>query len=252
MAPRYVNELLKILVTPSLRHLLISLVIHDASEPNHLYDTLSSFLQHLIDPLEELDLTYNLSGSPTDILSLVPELKRLSLTARPTFSELAQLGSRTHDPVLAQLTPSNGWRGTPGSQAGDDPDTPTCLCPKLEVLRYVTAKFSDNELLDFLRSRTMDHRKHNVSHLRMVSVHFNRQAQDDTEEVDSNLRKSIEALERETGVRVDSRYNLLKPAPQGPILGGPATVKYSPFDGVAPMVASNPDLAIRTDDYFGF
>ncbi|KAF9444241.1 hypothetical protein P691DRAFT_807682 [Macrolepiota fuliginosa MF-IS2] len=251
MVPQYVKKLLKILVTPSLRHLLISLVVRDASKSKHLYDTLSSFLRHLIDPLEELDLTYDLSGNPTDILSLVPELKRLSLTARPIVSVLGQLSSRTHDPVLVQLTPSNGWRGTPGSQAGDEPDAPTCLCPKLEVLRYVTAKFSDNELLDFLHSRTVDHRKHNASHIRMVSVHFDREAQDDIEEMDLDLRKGIEVLERETGVRVDCAYNLLKPC-QEPIFDGPTTMGYSPFDGVPPMVASNTDLVIETDDYFGF
>ncbi|KAF9444240.1 hypothetical protein P691DRAFT_763565 [Macrolepiota fuliginosa MF-IS2] len=164
-SPQYVKKLLKILVTPSLRHLLISPVTHDASEPNHLCDALSSFLLHLIDPLEELDFSYNLSGNPMDILPLVPELKRLSLTACPTFSEFTQLSSRAHDPVLVQLTPSNGWRGTSSSQAGDEPDAPTCPCPKLEVLRYMTIKFSDKKLLDFLRSRTMDHHKHSMSHL---------------------------------------------------------------------------------------
>ncbi|KAF9444242.1 hypothetical protein P691DRAFT_807683 [Macrolepiota fuliginosa MF-IS2] len=249
--PRYVNELLKILVTPSLRHLLIPPVAHDASEPGHLYDSLSSFLRHLVDPLEELDSSYDLPGGPTNILSLVPELKRLSLTACPTFSELGQLSSRTHDPVLAQLTPSNDWGGTSSSQTGNGPDAPTCLCPKLEVLRYVTTEFSDNELLDFLHSRTIDHRKHNVSHLRMVSVHFDREAQDDIKKMDSDLRKSIEALERETGVRVDCWYNLLVPY-QEPVPDEPATTKYSPFDGIPSMVASNPDLVIKTYDYFGF
>ncbi|KAF9444966.1 hypothetical protein P691DRAFT_806405, partial [Macrolepiota fuliginosa MF-IS2] len=245
---RYTNQLLKTLVTPALRHLSIPLPPQPAgsatSEPDDICGSLSSFLRHLIDPLEELQLKSRTLAprSIADILSLVPGLKRLSFSGCRTSSraiqEEALPSPRAHDFVLAQLTPGNDWGGICGSQPDDQYSrTPTSLCPKLEVLHYMNAEFLDNEFLDFLRSRTIDHRQHSVSHIRMVSVHFHRREQDSAKEMDLDLRRGIEALERKTGVRVDCRYNISRPTP-GPRPLQPIIMTYSPFDGLPPTVPS--------------
>ncbi|KAF9444960.1 hypothetical protein P691DRAFT_806399 [Macrolepiota fuliginosa MF-IS2] len=240
---RYAHRPLKSLITPALRHLLLPpdiwLSEPAVSEPDHIYDCLGSFLRHLIDPLEELDLRSKKLTSErriADILSLVPELKRLSLNGYHNSFQVAQevsSSSQAPDLVLAQLTPSDNCRGTPDSQPGDvssNHDVPTYLCPKLEVLRYVKAECSDNELLDFLRSRTMDHHKHNVSHLRMVGVQISRPERDIAGEV--GLRKSIEALEKETGVRVRVDFRYDDPQVLAQNWESPPVSRHSPFDGL--------------------
>jgi hypothetical protein len=89
-----------------------------------------------------------------------------------------------------------------------------CLCPKLEVLSISKVFFSHDVLLDFMRSRSIDHRKHRVARLRKVSIHFSASypgRPNDSEEID--LQQQLGKLGEATGLQVFLHYPSLPETP---------------------------------------
>jgi hypothetical protein len=90
----------------------------------------------------------------------------------------------------------------------------TCLCPNLEVLSISKVFFSHDVLLDFIRSRSIDHRKHRVARLRKISVHFSRPypgRSNDSKEID--LQQQLVKLGKATGLQVFLHYPSLPETP---------------------------------------
>lgn len=248
------------LITPALRHLTYVSTVRRATfvslaqEPDRLSSSLQSFLQNLIQPLEELSFCDE-SGKKgiMDILPLVPGLKRLSLTGHglihPGMGGVPS-DSWLNDDLLMHLTPGSDGQETygPSLYHSEDSSATVCLCPKLEVLHCVDAKFSDHSLLDFLRSRTVEHQRYDVSHLRRISVSCFQEEVGDGETTALGVRRDIETLEKETGVRVD--FRLLQD--QDHHFRNSTATGHSPFDGLDQI--GYPALMSGRNElpYFGF
>lgn len=242
------------LYTPALRHLAYERAAYlwrdpsysESAEALQLFNSLRAFLQRLTQPLEELDYSSNVPSteSMVDILSLVPGLKRLSLKdfgLSAVDAEDIPFSSKRlfNDRLLARFLP-NEHRNRDGSYTSDDGGEEdflsfTCLCPKLEVLYGVDVVLSERLLLEFLRSRSVDYHKHNVAHLRRVSLSFSSHTLSKSENRGSaNMVTQIDRLEKETGLLVDLQYP--------PVLTYFPHLhpfnKYSPYDGLPTTGAS--------------
>lgn len=213
-------SLLENLNTPSLRHLLCKRADyswtndpfnHRLSESSHFLTSLCSFLKHLTHPLEELD--YEVSGaSVLNVLPLVQNLKRLSLKgseAPANDSDSTSLYSSSlpmNDFILSRFVPQKSLNLSDLSQISPGVDdellSQLCLCPELEVFHCINATFSQQTILDFIGSRTIDRRTHDLACLRRVSISLCRLSASDPEE-DIRFETDIKILEKETGVLVD-------------------------------------------------
>ncbi|KAF9443042.1 hypothetical protein P691DRAFT_809556 [Macrolepiota fuliginosa MF-IS2] len=254
------------LSTPALRHLSYERTAHvwpdsptTVGFEDRLLTSLRSFFRKLVHPLEELDLWTNpFSGKcAVDILPLLPDLKRLSLRGY-VFPQLGPLDIPSplslslpmDDEFLAHFTPQQDDI-IPLSLSGSGDDVGTslafvCLCPKLDTFRCTDALFSDHAILEFLRSRSIDHSKHNVSHIRRVSISFSPCRTLNTSDGGiQGMKDQIDVLQKESGIVMDIRAI--------PILSPPSTpphslpTRYSPFDGISPTDARPGMLS-----YFGF
>lgn len=238
---------------PALRHLSYERTAHvwpdspsTRGSEDRLTDSLRLFLRKLVHPLEELDLWINpFSGKHVvDILPLVPELKRLSLKGYgippPDLLDTPpspSLSLPMDDQFLAYFNPRTGSI-SPLSLSDDEDDEDhvfpkfSCLCPKLEVFHCTDALFSDEGILEFLRSRSVDHRKHNVAHLRRVSVLFRPAGQLRFGDGGTGLKSQIERLREETGMMVHLQSFPCPSVPSIPPHMSPPP-RYSPYDGIS-------------------
>lgn len=250
------RQIFSSLSAPSLRHLSYERTCHVYPDSPGvrdsellLADAIRSFLQRLIQPLEELSIWTNpFHGSfVMDVLPLVPELKRLSLKgyatyrSDPTYSSSSLiLDGPMDDFFLGELMPGRIQRAsspaTHDANVNDIDDSDEnflyrpCICPRLEVLHCSDALFSDSMLLDFLCSRSVDSQRNNVAHLRRVGITFSSTHPRSNEDPHMEFVDRIDKLEKETGLRVDIRHTCPEFHPLASPLAPP--VIFTPYDGI--------------------
>jgi hypothetical protein len=215
--------------------------------------SLCSFFQRLNEPLEEFDYWSNTltRRGMVEVLSFLTELKRLSLKDFG-FSFTSGIGADEFisersfdDRFLAQFIPyehrkqclsGDDLEEEDGSEVGEGrfPDS-ICLCPKLEVLNSIEAVYSERVLLEFLRSRSVDHHKYNVSRLHHASIIFKDSAKPDTMGQVKDVMKQIERLEEDTGLVVKLKYPQVALGPSFP----PLYDGRSPYNGIYHLQTSS-------------
>jgi hypothetical protein len=241
------------ILTPKLRHFAYERSVNTypspfipASpilEPLRLMKSLCSFFQRLNEPLEEFDYWSNslTRRGMMEVLSCVPGLKRLSLrdfnTSFFNQADADEFISKRpfNDRFLAQFIPYEYRMRCLFDPEDEDEDededdgfpSHICLCPKLEVLNSANAVYSERILLEFLRSRTVDHHKYNVSHLHIARITFKDFEKPDAMGQVKDIAKQIERLEKDTGLVVKLEY----PLPLGPPIQ-PFFDDTSPYNGI--------------------
>lgn len=256
------HKLLNKLSCPMLQHLAYERTtpkwLAEQHEPDGFrtfHSSLHRFLQRLVNPLQELDLwTVSFTDNDVrDIMSLVPGLLRLSLTGlpQPVYDSDASPLSPSHPPVsddtlLSYLTPTPAENSSQLVDIATEPGASACLCPRLEVFHCTGVYYSNRGILDFLRSRSINHGNFNVAHLQRASISFG-SSRRESENGGSihEFQSDIRTLAKETGIVVVLDY----PPPTSSRTMFPA-FRSSPYDGVT----SN-DTVLRSGgylDYFGF
>ncbi|KXN82029.1 hypothetical protein AN958_03280 [Leucoagaricus sp. SymC.cos] len=256
----FIYRFLDLLSAPGLRHLSYRRVKNGRShgrrsrtptpyEEEEFVRRLRAFLDRLLEPLVELDLRFDSLPETTllDMLRCLPAIKRLSITGgllitrRPSTTyhprPYAYPPSPRHpfdDSLLKHFIPGCEMSRSAVTESeqdeGEEDVVQELLCPNLEVLTLSNTSFNREILLQFLRSRTVDHQKHDVARLMKVNINSISSLSTEMEQSErQEIQQGLRELEKEIGLEAFINHPNPPPAFEPTF---PPPFSYTPYAGI--------------------